>query len=280
MTFSIGLSNEWHPTRNGSLKLVGLSPNSHRKVWWRCRQGHEWEAMIHNRSHGSACPACSGRIASSQNNLKTQEGNSVLLREWHPRNLEGPEAFLPKSNAKVWWKCQFGHEWKAMISSRSRGSGCPACKKKVPTSDYNLGSAAPQLVSEWNSKNGKRPQDFLPKSNAKVWWKCRFGHEWKAIISNRTRGSGCPRCNRKNPEGGVNLALSFPILAGEWHLKNNGRPEHFLASSEEVVQWVCESAHVYNEKIKNRTAGEGCPFCSGKMQVPVKNLRPKKSPNN
>lgn len=32
--------------------------NSGTKVWWRCNQGHEWQATIANRNYGTGCPEC------------------------------------------------------------------------------------------------------------------------------------------------------------------------------------------------------------------------------
>ncbi len=57
-----------------------------------------------------------------------------LAGEWdYDRNGEiRPESFLPQSSCKVWWKCQKGHSWKAVIESRTvRGTGCPYCAGKV-----------------------------------------------------------------------------------------------------------------------------------------------------
>lgn len=34
-----------------------------------------------------------------------------------------PDDVSSGSNKKVWWKCQNGHEWVAIINSRSRGNG-------------------------------------------------------------------------------------------------------------------------------------------------------------
>jgi hypothetical protein len=57
----------------------------------------------------------------------------------------------------------------------------------------------PDLVSEWHSeKNGPlTPDDVLPGSGKKVWWRCRVNpaHEWQAKIQHRAgAGSGCPYC--------------------------------------------------------------------------------------
>ena len=43
-------------------------PNSDKKVWWKCKNGHEWQAMIGNRHRGNGCPYCSGRYAIKDEN--------------------------------------------------------------------------------------------------------------------------------------------------------------------------------------------------------------------
>ena len=40
-----------------------------------------------------------------------------------------------------------------------------------------------------------KPEDFMPNSNKKVWWKCGKGHEWQAAIYSRNSGRGCPYCS-------------------------------------------------------------------------------------
>jgi hypothetical protein len=125
------LVSEWHPTKNGDLKLEGLTRRSGRKVWWKCPKGddHEWETSIDNRGKGSGCPFCSKNRASKSYNLLAL--NPKLASEWHPTKNGDltPENFTPMSGKKVWWKCLRGddHEWEAFISNRGKGSGCPFC---------------------------------------------------------------------------------------------------------------------------------------------------------
>ena len=52
------ITKEWHPTKNVLLPSE-LAPKSHKKVWWRCEKGHEWEAAINKRAEGTGCPICS-----------------------------------------------------------------------------------------------------------------------------------------------------------------------------------------------------------------------------
>ncbi len=55
------LASEWDYEKNGDLVPGGVFPNSGKKVWWRCKNGHKWEARIQDRNRGRNCPYCSGR---------------------------------------------------------------------------------------------------------------------------------------------------------------------------------------------------------------------------
>ena len=59
----------------------------------------------------------------------------------------------------------------------------------------NFENTHPQLLKEWDyKKNFKLPNEFSPVSGQKVWWKCKRGHVWDAVISSRNNGRGCPEC--------------------------------------------------------------------------------------
>ena len=55
------LAQEWHPTKNGSLTTKDVVPGSNKKVWWLCKNGHEWLTSVVYRNSGSKCPYCAGR---------------------------------------------------------------------------------------------------------------------------------------------------------------------------------------------------------------------------
>lgn len=52
------LALEWHPTMNGDVLPTMVSASSHKKAWWICQNGHEWQAEIANRNAGNGCPIC------------------------------------------------------------------------------------------------------------------------------------------------------------------------------------------------------------------------------
>ncbi|MEE0839988.1 MAG: zinc-ribbon domain-containing protein, partial [Acutalibacteraceae bacterium] len=200
-TINPDLANEWNYKRNGSLKPAHFLANSHEKVWWKCSNGHEWQATIDSRNTGRGCPYCaSQKILKGYNDLLTI--NPTLAKEWnHEKNDKlTPSDVMPNSNKKVWWKCSNGHEWQAMVSSRNKGACCPYCSGRYAVKGENdLQTVNPTLANDWNyeKNDGLTPMDVLPNSNKKVWWKCNKGHEWQARVADRNKGRGCPIC-RKN----------------------------------------------------------------------------------
>jgi len=61
----------------------------------------------------------------------------------------------------------------------------------------SVAHAYPELCKEWHSKNTVSPYEVTAGSSKKVWWQCgASGHVWQAVVNNRVRGSGCPRCNQ------------------------------------------------------------------------------------
>ena len=194
-TLNPSLAKEWHPTKNGILTPKDVTLGSAKKVWWKCKKGHEWQARINSRTRGIGCPYCNPggpKVLCEGNCLETTHPS--LAKEWHPtkNGTLTPINVSYGSHKKVWWKCKKGHEWKTMIKHRSNGSACPYCKGR----DNCLETLNPSLAKEWHpTKNGiLTPKDVTLGSGKKVWWQCKKGHEWKAVVGNRNRGRGCPYC--------------------------------------------------------------------------------------
>ena len=187
------LMAEWNWEKNNEL---GLDPNkltcgSGRKVWWECNFGHEWLTTIEKRAkEKTGCPYCSGhKVASRINDLETLYPD--IATEWNTAKNGDllPTMVSPGSRKKVWWRCALGHEWEAEIVNRTTSkSGCPYCAGKKVLSGFNdLLTLNPNLAAEWNvQKNGiLSPSMVSLHSGKSVWWKCKNGHEWQALIANR-----------------------------------------------------------------------------------------------
>ena len=57
-TVNQNLEKECNYEENGDLTPLDVLPNSNKKVWWKCKQGHEGQAIICSRNQGRSCPEC------------------------------------------------------------------------------------------------------------------------------------------------------------------------------------------------------------------------------
>lgn len=267
------LAAQWHPTKNGNLQPDAVLPGSHRKVWWVCEQGHEWQAIVKSRTAGSGCPVCTNReLCPGDNDLASEY--PPLAAQWHPTKNGAllPKDIVPGTPRKVWWICGKGHEWKSTVASRVAGCGCPICAGKIVVPGENdMASLFSDIAAQWyQEKNGKlSPADVSPYSNRRVWWRCELGHTWQAIVASRTtRDVGCPYCSGKKVLKGFNdLATRNPQVAAQWHPALNGNltPEMVTPGSHNRAWWECPNGHVWKAVIYSRAGPQhsGCPVCAG-----------------
>jgi hypothetical protein len=210
------LAVEWHKLRNQPLEPKSFSLGSHKKIWWQCPSGHEWQSTINNRVKGHGCPFCyDARTDSIQRRGSLADRFPDVARSWHPRkNGELRPNQLPASTTqKVWWLCDCGNEFESQVAHRTRGGGCPVCaasrigNKVVRAAVERSGSLAserPDLLESWCYRLN---QDFDPEkisrgSAKRVWWECEAHHTWKAAIKTRAAGHGCPECYEQSGERG------------------------------------------------------------------------------
>ena len=182
---------------SNTLSPQDVSCGSHKKVWWVCDKGHEWEAVVKNRALlGSGCPYCEHRaVLKGYNDLQTV--NPKLAKTWSKRNPIKPSEVSSRSNAEVFWKCKKGHEWKARIADRTEGHGCPYCAGHRVWKGFNdLATTHPYLASEWSDKNDDiSPETITCKNRSNAWWRCsKCGNEYQAVVYTRANGSICPYC--------------------------------------------------------------------------------------
>lgn len=195
------LAAEWHPEANGSLLPDDVRMAANQKVWWLCRVcTHEWLASPLNRSRGTGCPVCAGRVVmAGRNDLATV--NPAVAAQWHP-TANGdvtPRDVSAGSGRKVWWLCATcGAELFMSVVLRSRATGCRYCRGAV----NSVASRNPGLAGQWHpTRNGDVTAAVVSVSSSrKVWWQCRRClYSWQRSPKQRTGRSPCPACKTKLP---------------------------------------------------------------------------------
>jgi len=266
------VAEEWHPTKNGDLKPEDFLPGSGIKVWWLCKNGHEWNTAIYRRSYGGQCPYCLGMFPSEDYNL--EKLHPELAAQWHPTKNGDltPAMVTPGSEKQVWWKCEKGHEWKTAVYNR-KTYNCPQCSliaSRGERKKISMVEKCPDLVEEWHpTKNGNlKPEDVTYGSRKMVWWLCPEGHEWQQQVKVRVHGQQCPYCTGVRPSESYNLEVVNPELARQWHPTKNLplTPRDVTPGSERHIWWMCDLGHVWDAMVYERNSGGSCPYCLGRRR--------------
>lgn len=95
------------------------------------------------------------------------------MQDWNyekNQNLD-PRKITLGMHVKVWWKCHVcGHEWAAMVYSRTNGCGCNVCYGRTCVTGVNdLQTLAPHLLVDWDyEKNELLPNQICAQSNKNI----------------------------------------------------------------------------------------------------------------
>ncbi len=226
-----------------------------------------------------------------------------LAKEWHP-TLNGdktPYNVTCGSNYIATWILpyddpetgkHFDFVWKSSVYNRCAGKKCPYLTgNKVWPGFNDLASRFPDLVAEWHpTLNGdKTPYNVAYGSEYNATWILHyddpetgkhFDFVWKAYVYRRSAGEKCPYLTGKKVWPGFNdLASKCPDLIAEWHPTLNGdkTPYNVTYGSGYKATWI----HPYDDPetgkhfdfvwkscVQKRSAGEKCPYLTGKKVWP------------
>jgi len=175
------LCSEWHPKLNEHPPEFYM-PRSMDKVWWQCKNGHEWQAAIDSRTSGRGCKYCAGQAATKERNLMVLFPE--VASEWdYDKNKNKPDEYTPFSAEKVWWKCPKGHSYKTVINSRSKmGSGCPKCSNQQSRNELRILSELQSLFTNIEHRKkicGHEVDIFVPSLNLAIEYDGWYWHKSK-----------------------------------------------------------------------------------------------------
>jgi len=122
----------WDGERN-ACSPAEVMPASKKKYWWRCREGHRWQAAAYSLTLlKSGCPYCSGhRKISGQTDLATLHPDVAAMWAADMNRMDLTTA-APTSRKAAWWRCGRGHLWQAQVCSVVSGrSRCPVCAGRI-----------------------------------------------------------------------------------------------------------------------------------------------------
>lgn len=148
--------NEFDEAKNFPITTLDIGSQSDRKLWWKCSNGHSWQALPGHRKRGDGCPFCNSRtsVPIKENSLQywCEEHREFLflIEEYNNGNNSVPISNIYKSsNNKVNWKCsKCGEVFSMTPNWRTAGfiNTCPHCSKEIKSSRCEY------YVLEWIKK--------------------------------------------------------------------------------------------------------------------------------
>ena len=117
------IAREWKKERNGDLKPTDVIASSNKRVWRKCKEGHEWSGLIANRARkGKAdpgCPYCSGRkVLAGYNDLAATHPDIAAMRHLRMNKRLKPTGVQAVSRKLAWWRGECGHVYRMAVRDR------------------------------------------------------------------------------------------------------------------------------------------------------------------
>jgi len=214
--------------------------NARTKLHWRCKEGHDWEAVPDKVKGGRWCPFCARNVP-----LTIEEMREIAAS----RGGECLSETYVNMGAKLHWRCGKGHEWNALPSSIKRGSWCPHCTGNARLTIEEIRELAA-------SKGGVCLSGRYVNNSTKLRLRCKEGHEWEATPGHiKNGGRWCPYC-----------AHSVPLTVEE--MREIAKSRNGVCLSETYInsntnlRWRCKEGHEWAATPSNIKRGTWCPDCA------------------
>jgi glutaredoxin len=220
-----------------------LSPRylgTHRKLNFRCAQGHVWstEPMVIKR--GSWCSQChrdSSRLRRhEQLDAVIKRNGGTLLSEY------------VNTRTPVRLRCAQGHEWETRVDAIIYdGRSCPDCNRYT--------------IEDMRAFAAKRGGDCLSKryKNVKIAlrWRCANGHVWRSTPETVLEGRWCRRCHGTSTYDFEDMRSLARARGGECLTRRTGS-----VGSAQKLEWRCGEGHRWEALVSNVIQGSWCGECA------------------
>lgn len=290
------IAKEWHPTKNGTLTPDKVSYGYGKKVWWKCPNGHEYQATVNHRTgkSGTNCPVCyAGRQTSF-----AEQAVFYYIKQIYPDAINRYKAdFLGKMELDIyipsiklaveydgmaWHKeNKLGRERKKYQICKSEGIYLMRLREKkgnysdIADNCYclpdlyksdNLNRLIPHILGLLDPN---KIMKILETSN-NPWGNIPTIISYDVDVErDKIKILKCFATEYKKDSFGE----LYPEIAKEWHPTKNGNltPYMFKPHSGHKVWWKCPTCgYEFQATIGSRVAGCGCRECGIKKSAQTK----------
>jgi len=208
------IASDWDYSRNiaSGYSAETVSSGSSKSFWWKCPKGHSVSTRV-SRRIANGCSTCKASVNMEIKANEEWNANPSWISLLHHLSNDLVKEKVRITKTLFYWTCvDCGYPFQCTVAGRTRADGraktrCNSCAVLVRSKrnsstrlerSGSIGELFPELADEWATdlNNGLSPFAVTPAKNFSYWWRCKYGHEWKARASNRTSlGRNCPKCN-------------------------------------------------------------------------------------
>jgi len=227
--------------------------NSHKKCWFDCECGHEFEMILKNiNSRDSWCPYCCNKKLCGQCNIcynKSFASNN-MSKFLSNENKINPLLITINSHKKYLFDCECGHQFEAPISAITcKTTWCPYCckpPKRFCENDeciqcFNKKFASHPKAKYWSTKNKLKPNQVFKNTATKFWFDCeKCNNNFESKLCHIVSGSWCPKCRYKTENKIENILKEIdPLLARQvkfnWCKNIKHLPFDFVLEHKKII---------------------------------------------
>nr|MDO8111120.1 hypothetical protein [Candidatus Sigynarchaeota archaeon] len=173
----------------GGACLSNQYVNASTKLRWRCKYGHEWDAIPRSIILGSWCRACALPDRGKQSNL--DRARTIAAG----RGGKCLSTWYPKRHYTLVWQCSEGHEWRASLPDVARGAWCQVCADNANRMTMQQQEAYDDLADFARTLDGKLVSPAYVDHETPLEWRCERYHKFTATSAQVRDGLWCPTCD-------------------------------------------------------------------------------------
>jgi len=264
------LFNEIDKELNSNIDINNINIGSKEKIYWKCSKcGHKWRSTISNRLISDK----NGNYIKKENCSKCHNKNKSFremtiffyIKQIFPDAISGYkdlgfelDIYIPSLKIGIEYDGYIWHKDKIDIDIK-KNQKCLKNKIKL----YRFREMLDSLKST--------SIDFLLKDDRldtlEITLKNFFLQEFNKLINIDIETDRIKILDTyKKIELKNSISITHPTISKEWHpTKNlNLLPTFFSYGSNQKVWWLGSCGHEWEDTIKHRTSGVGCPYCNGK----------------
>ncbi len=157
----------------------------HKKLTWKCRNGHVWDALPSTIFMGGWCAKC--WVENQKNGIKKAH---ALAQKNNGKCLSNDYI---NARTKLLWECSLGHKWEADYNHVQQGTWCRLCSMKSVSAKQRLTIEEMKLIAK--ERGGECLSEDYLTARKKLKWRCAANHIWEAAPYSIKSGSWCKKCN-------------------------------------------------------------------------------------